>query len=282
MSICTLCNAPIGSNNLAVFKCGHTFHLNCVFDVPYATRCSTCHVVKDLLPDLGTDRSVALAADIAAKVEQHRLKSNQPLTFMQNIQRMITPLTPKARTMRDNVKHNKKLSIIRELGFGPDDAVRERIPWSEIHAMYSGKEILDFGFEWSHMVDMGILPTHLKSFTWTQQLHQLKLNAQKMLQMRITITELAALEYTTHQLVELGFTWPILTHMGANVNTWRNFKFELIDIKRNWSPTLSQWVAGGFYDKERVQQAGWPMEDILHNLPTMTERASGRSLRLAF
>lgn len=282
MSVCTLCNGSLGSKDLAVFSCGHTFHLTCVFDVPHSTKCSTCHVPVDLLPDLGTDRSVALAADVSAKIEQHRLKSSQPLTFLQNVKRMITPLTPKARTMRDNVKHNKKLSIIRDLGFGPDDAVRERIPWSEIHSVYNGKEVLDFGFQWSHMVDMGILPSHLESFSWTQQKHQLKLDAQKMLKMRITITELASLGYTTHQLVELGFTWPILTQMGANVNTWRNFNFELVDIKRNWSPSLSQWVAAGFYDKDRVQQAGWPMENVLQNLPVMSERVSGRSLRLAF
>jgi hypothetical protein len=45
---------------------------------------------------------------------------------------------------------------------------------------------------------------------------------------------------------------------------------------------LSQLVSSGFYDKERVQQAGWPIDDILQQLPVMTERISGRSLRLAF
>ena len=100
--------------------------------------------------------------------------------------------------------------------------------------------------------------------------------------MRITISELAGLKLTTHQLIELGFTWPILTQMGANVSTWRNFNFDLLDIKRNWSPTLAQLVSAGFYDKERVQQAGWPIDDILQHLPVMTERICGRSLRLAF
>lgn len=282
MSLCTLCNETIGSSNSAVFSCGHTFHLTCVFDMPYSTQCATCNPSSDLLPDLGTDRTIALAADVSAKIEHHRLKNSQPMTLIQNIQRMITPLTPKARTMRDNIKHNKKLAIIRDLGFGPDDAVRERIPWSEVHNAYSGKEMLDFGFTWSHMVDMGILPTQLCAFTWTQQKHQLKLNAEKLLKMRITISELAGLRYTTHQLVEFGFTWPILSQMGANVSTWRNFKFDIVDIKRNWSPTVSQWVAAGFYDKDRVQQAGWPIDDILTNLPTMSDRVAGRSLRLAF
>ena len=103
-----------------------------------------------------------------------------------------------------------------------------------------------------------------------------------MLQMRLTITELANARYTTHQLVELGFTWSVLAQMGANVDTWLRFNFSIEDIKRYWTPTLSQWVNAGFYDKKRVQQAGWPMEGILDSLPTMSERCNGRVLRLAF
>ena len=282
MSVCQLCFKPFDKHNRAVFQCGHQFHLSCVFDMPFNTKCATCNPSSEMLPDLGLDRSIAVAADVSAKIEQHRLKTSQPLSVFQNMVRFITPLTPKARTFRDNVRHNRKLQVISDLGFGPEDAVRERIPWSEIHATYDGKQILEFGFTWDHMVEMGILPTHLNAFTWTQQKHQLKLSAENLLKMRITITELAAQKFTTHQLVELGFTWPILTQMGANVSTWRNFKFDIVDIKRNWSPTVSQWVSAGFYDKDRVQQAGWPMDEILQHLPAMSERASGRSLRLAF
>jgi hypothetical protein len=147
---------------------------------------------------------------------------------------------------------------------------------------YESKDILDFGFKWNQMVTLGVLPTHLAHFTWTQQLHKLKLNVEKMLKMRLTITELADMKYTTHQLVELGFTWPVLASMGANADTWKRFGFELEDIKRYWQPSLSQWVAAGFYDKDRVKQAGWPMDSILDSLPSMDQRASGRVLRLAF
>lgn len=70
--------------------------------------------------------------------------------------------------------------------------------------------------------------------------------------------------------------------MGANVDTWMRFGFELSDIKRYWSPTLTQWVTAGFFDKKRVEQAGWPMDSVLSSLPTMNERCSGRVLRLAF
>ena len=174
------------------------------------------------------------------------------------------------------------LFMIAAAGFGPEDAVQERVRFSDIVSRYDSKDILEFGFDWDHMVQMGILPTELSHFSWTQQIHKLKLNVEKMLKMRLTITELADMKYTTHQLVELGFTWAVMASMGANVDTWRRFKFDLEDLKRYWQPTLSQWVAAGFYDKDRVKQAGWPMDSLMESLPVMDQRAKGRVLRLAF
>jgi hypothetical protein len=223
-----------------------------------------------------------MSADIEAKIKERQLKPHEPLSFLQRMTAVISPLTPKASTFLDHVHHNNKLSVIRSHGFGPADAVQERIPWGKIHARYSGSDILEFGFEWQHMVDMGIVPTQLSKFTWTQQQHKLKLNAEALLAIRMTVSELARLKYTSHQLVDLGFDWTVLTRMGATVDTWKQFKLSITDIKRYWSPTVSQWVAAGFYDKARLERAGWDIEDVVEALPVMTERCSGRVLRLAF
>lgn len=282
MSLCTLCDQPLLSKNLAVFECGHQFHLTCVLSCPHSSLCSKCTHVHELLPNIGTDRQVAMSADIVARLEQKSLKPARKWSVIERIARAVTPLTPKAQSFRDHMLHNKKLSKIREYGFVADDAVKERIRWSEICSKYKSKDIIDFGFTWNHMIEMGIVPTELGKFSWNQQQHKLQLDAQKMLQMRLTITELAAAHYTTHQLVELGFSWSVLAQMGANVDTWMRFGFELSDIKRYWSPTLTQWVTAGFFDKKRVEQAGWPMDSVLSSLPTMNERCSGRVLRLAF
>jgi hypothetical protein len=282
MTSCTLCEFPLTNKNIAIFDCGHTFHLTCVFSCPHSTLCSLCTHVPELLPNIGTDRQVAMTTDIMSKLEQKSLKPIQKWSVLQQFARTITPLTPKAQSFRDHIRHNKKLSKIREYGFIPEDAVKERIRWSDISNKYSSKDMIDFGFEWCHMIEMGIIPSELKKFTWVQQQHKLKLDANKMLQMRLTITELSDARYTTHQLIDLGFTWSILAQMGANVDTWSRFGFDIADIKRYWSPTLTQWVTAGFYDKKRVQQAGWPIDDVLDSLPTMNERCSGRVLRLAF
>ena len=38
---------------------------------------------SDMLPDLGYDRTIALAADVNAKIEQRRLKNMQPVSMIQ-------------------------------------------------------------------------------------------------------------------------------------------------------------------------------------------------------
>jgi hypothetical protein len=281
-SVCNLCSKELATKNLATFPCGHSFHLSCVLAVPYDVKCSTCNQCNQVGADVGTDRRIAMNADLIMKVEQRRLKPIQKSGMFSGIVSLITPLTPSPQTFVDHMKQNKKLSVISAAGFGPEDAVQERVRFSDIVTRYEAKDILEFGFNWTHMVTLGILPPHLKHFTWTQQIHKLKLNVEKMLKMRLTITELADMNYTTHQLVELGFTWSVMASMGANVDTWKRFNFELEDIKRYWTPTLSQWVAAGFYDKDRVKHAGWPMETVIQTLPAMDQRAQGRVLRLAF
>jgi len=281
-SVCNLCSEPLTSKNLAVFECGHSFHLSCVQSIPFSTKCSQCTTVNDLSADVGVDRNIIMKSDLLMRVSERRLKPIIGNSVIGNLVQFITPLTPKPFTFVDHMKQNKKLSMIAAAGFGPEDAVQERVRFSDIVSRYDSKDIIEFGFDWDHMVQMGILPTELSHFSWTQQIHKLKLNVEKMLKMRLTITELADMNYTTHQLVELGFTWAVMASMGANVDTWRRFKFDLEDLKRYWQPTLSQWVAAGFYDKDRVKQAGWSMDSLMESLPVMDQRAKGRVLRLAF
>jgi hypothetical protein len=279
---CTLCSQLLLDRNQATFDCGHHFHLSCVLLQPYSSLCSTCEVATDKLPDLGLDRQVAMTACRAVKIQQRQLHSVEAATLLQRLSRALTPLTPQALCFTDHMYHNKRLSFITSAGFEPRDAVQERVQWADIADRYDSAAILDFGFKWHHMVSLGIQPKQLQHFNWSQQIRSLELTAAQLLQTNMTVTELAQLQYTAHQLLELGFQWQLLANMGTNVETWPLFGFTLEDIKRYWSPTLTQWVSAGFYDKERVQHAGWQMEDVLKTLPRMRERSAGRVLRLDF
>ena len=279
---CTLCNEIVPERNTATFACGHTFHLTCVLMQPFSSLCSQCDQPVTDLPDIGLDRKVAIASDVASKIQQRQLTCVQPTSILQRIGNAISPLTPSLRTFSDYLYHNKSLSYISSLGFSPKDAVHERVKWDKISSTYEVTDILKFNFKWQHMVEMGITPTDVGLFSWQQQQRDLQLDARKLLQTNISLSELADLKYTTHQLLEMGFDWSVLTQMGASVDSWRMFGFPLEDIKQYWNPSLTNLVTAGFYDKDRVKMAGWDMEDVLHSLPNMSDRSNGRVLRLAF
>lgn len=278
---CTLCQSKLTERNTAVFDCGHSFHLSCVVS-HQGSLCLTCENNSDHLPDVGLDREVAIRSNLASKIRLRQLQPVPETSFLSKVQRMLTPLTPQATCFSDHVYHNKKLTYISTAGFEPKDAIQERIKWSDIATRYKSQDILDFGFNWSQMVTMGLTPRELQLFSWSQQARQLELTAAKILQLNISVSELAAMKYSTHQLVELGFTWQVMASIGATVETWRSFGFKLEDLKRYWQPTLTQWVSAGFYDKDRLTHAGWDIEDVLHTLPSVESRSSGRMLRLAF
>lgn len=280
--VCRLCNQKISDRNTATFECGHSFHLSCILSHPYSSLCYECSPSTTLLPDLGLDRNIAIAAHTTSKIQQRQLKGIAKSTFLQRIGNIITPLTPALSHFSDHLSHNKRLSFIASAGFGPSDACQERIQWAKIAATYTSQDILTFGFTWQDMVAMGITPDGVGQFTWQQQRRELELTAQKLLQTNISLTELAKLQYTTHQLVELGFDWSVLTQMGASVDNWGIFKFSLEDIKTYWNPSLTDLVSAGFYDKDRLKNAGWPMTEVFKTLPNLTNRTAGRVLRLAF
>ena len=98
----------------------------------------------------------------------------------------------------------------------------------------------------------------------------------------IVISHKKFLNFTPHQLNDLGFTWDVLLSMGGDVKTLSYFNVELEDLKTYWNPTQGQWYEAGFYDKSRVIEAGWDIEHVTRLLPELDGRLSGRTLRLQF
>tara|TARA_B110000977_G_scaffold108627_1_gene141341 strand:+ start:197 stop:958 length:762 start_codon:yes stop_codon:yes gene_type:complete len=253
-----------------------------VLSQPYSSLCAECDLPPTNLPDMGLDRSVAISSNAISKIQQRQLKGIIKRTFLQKIGNLITPLTPSLDCFSDHLYHNKRLSFIASVGFSPTDAVQERIKWSKISSTYDTVDILEFGFKWAHMIEMQITPDEVHLFSWQQQQKNLELTAQKLLQTNISLSELAQMKYTTHQLLELGFDWNVMTILGASVDSWGMFDFSLEDIKTYWNPSLTDLVSGGFYDRNRIKAAGWDMDEVMETLPNMTDRSAGRVMRLAF
>jgi hypothetical protein len=270
----------------AIFDCGHAVHLSCLLKQTqyglYACPVCTDKASAALKPNLGKDREIAMQSTHSARVRERQLFPPKRPNIISRVLNYFSPLTPVATTFQEHVHNKTSLKSMKTLGFTPADAIQDRVRWRRIQYNYTPEELMDFGFQWDHMVSLGIEPQHINAFSWNVLKNQLKLDSKKLLQLNISISELATLNFTCAQYHELGFDWPLWTRMGANVETLRPFNWSLQDIKTYWSPSVSQWIQAGFYDRKRLMAAGWPIEDARNVLPSLTQRNPGRSIRLNF
>ena len=66
----------------------------------------------------------------------------------------------------------------------------------------------------------------------------LHLDARKLLSTDLTLSELAKLNLSAHQLSEMGFTWDTFMAMGADVHTLKKLNLQFEDIKLLWKPSV--------------------------------------------
>lgn len=282
---CFLCYETIQEEegNVATYDCGHKVHLHCALQraTQMHTRCMQCSVDGEVTPDLGQDRQVAIEASTSLAIRKRQLKPPAAIGFWKRVWRYVTPFVPTPLTFSDYMHNKTSLDRLQRLGFTHKDALHEGVRWGALASKYTPSDLLLFGFTWDDMVQMGVQTKHLKEFTWAQLRHSLNLDARKLLNTDMTLSELAQLHLTAHQLSELGFNWDTLMSMGADVNTLKTLDLTFEDIKLLWNPPATQLNRCGFYDRKRLQKAGWDIETLLPQLPTM-ERTGGRQLRLAF
>lgn len=155
------------------------------------------------LPDLGTDIMASMRSVVAAR--------RTPAAEMSMWQKATTMFSKKE---LPRCLHYS-LTTLALQGFQPQDFIEHNIPWRSIQHPIDAT--IDFGFEWSHMIAMQFEPHHFKSMEW-RHFQQLKIGAMEMLQSSLRIHDLVALELTPQQLHQLGWTWDLLTSIGATTD----------------------------------------------------------------
>ena len=264
----------------------HKFHLSCVLNRAshFNVSCPSCTDNTTNKPSLGDDRMVSIQSSIEARVLARKIRPQDEKGFWSSLYDWFHPFKSNKETLMYYMNAGYPLSEIKKLGFTPEDAVQENIPWTKLCNFTTSDHLLAFGYKWSHMLLLGIKPFQLSSdyFTWTQIRHSLNIDAREILKMNITIQDLADLQFTPHQLQDLGFTWDVLLSMGGNTKTLGYFNISLDDFKTYWNPTQAQWYEAGFYDKSNVVEAGWDLDAVTRLLPVLDGRFSGRNIRLQF
>lgn len=284
-STCAVCNEKLEKDvNMAVFDCGHRHHLSCVLEraAIYDAKCPVCSSVQNLnlKPNLGNDRNIAISSSIEARIKRRQMVPKQSNNWLVAWFRSVLRKDPV--TLKEHMQARIKLPELTRLGFTPRDAVQEGIPWSFVSNLYTSSQLLQFGFKWSDMSTMDIKPMDLKSLTWSQLKHTLKVSARDLLSLNITLAEITELGFSPHQLNDLGVSFDLLMSMGGNVKTFKEMGLSVEDINTYFRPSINQWVNTGFYDKNKLTMYGWDIDSVIRVLPAQTGRAHGRQIRLAF
>lgn len=288
MPDCVLCRRQLPNDptrpGVARFECGHIFHLQCVLThaCNYRTACPSCDIAKDLAPNLGADRCIAIAANAAAARRRRMLYPSAPQSTGQRIWNAIVGSS--ATTLKQHVQRGTKIDDLKRLGYGPDDLVAEEIHWNDVVQKYTATDILNFGVRWNHATRMGVRPSALKMFTWAQLRHCLNISARDLLSLDVSITDLAELNISPAHLVDMGFDWKALESLGASVETLPAMSLTVPDIKTYFKPNARDFERAGFYDKQRLLKSGWDVDRVTAALPASGWRANGRVRRsnLAF
>ena len=283
MPDCVLCRQSLPNDptrpGVARFECGHIFHLRCVLNhaTNFRTACPSCDIAKDLAPNLGGDRCIAIAANAAAARRRRMLYPTAPQSTGQRLWNALVGSS--AVSLAQHIQRGTKINDLQRLGFGPDDLVAENVHWNTLVQKYNATDILNFGVRWNHAVRMGVRPSALKMFTWAQLRHCLNISARDLMSIDVSITDLAEMNISPAHLVDMGFDWKAMESLGASVETLKALSMSVADIKTYFKPNAREFERAGFYDKQRLLKSGWDVDRVTSSIPASGWRANGRVRR---
>jgi len=209
---------------------------------------------------------VALNTLIAARRKHREIKPN--VSYLGGISSWFGNRTV---TIKSLVSNGTSLATLKIQGYLPEDFVEKQVSWKHLSNVYTTDALLDFGFQWHHMVLMGFNPDDFKKFTWEQLYDKLNVRASDMLKTSITVRQLSELNFSIQQVKQLKFTWNDLVTMEGNVKTMRLLTNNLSDLKTYFNPNTSDWDKAGF-TSERIKLYKWSTNDFT---PVRQKRAIG-------
>jgi len=262
---CTLCNEEILKSgnvrpNVATFDCGHEFHLSCTISYcksRYTDKCPSCPT-PDLRskPNFSKDRVHAIQTLIDARRNNRETKVD--VSFLGGLSSWFGN---KKVTLKNLVGNGTSLNTLKVQGYLPEDFIENQVTWKRLCDIYKTDALLEFGFQWHHMILMGFCPEGFKQFTWQQMYDNLNIRASDMLKTSITVRQLSELQLSIQQIKQLGFTWGDFVSMGGNVKTMRLLTNNLSDLKTYFNPTGVDWENAGF-TTERISLYKWKTEEF--------------------
>ena len=133
------------------------------------------------------------------------------------------------------------------------------VKWGSLVQAHGVDALLQHGFRWHDMLACGFAAQNLCSLTSGQRA-QLGINATRALECRPGIREISGLGLGASELVEMGWTLPLLQELGLNAANMVDFGLPL----RAWIEHMGvrDFGALGFDTYANCAAAGWNHSDI--------------------
>ena len=118
------------------------------------TDCFKCKPVKTTsFPNLSHDRILAMETLIQAR--QNKAKTTKGwFNFGSS-------------SLKGMVSNGSSLNSIALKGYTPEDFIEESITWKQMSRVYTPDALMEFGFQWNHLLMMGFEPKDFKKIPLT-------------------------------------------------------------------------------------------------------------------
>tara|TARA_Y100000593_G_scaffold66865_1_gene122994 strand:- start:613 stop:1320 length:708 start_codon:yes stop_codon:yes gene_type:complete len=151
------------------------------------------------------------------------------------------------------------LDTLRNSGVHPSTLASNGIRLAPLLKQHGFDALIDYGFSWQDMRDMGLTARQACSMN-ASQLRNLGVNACMLAELRPTISYIASMRMSPVELHQFGFTSDLLVAMGLHADNMAQFGYSIPDWKRTIG--IKNWQALGFVDYSECERMGWSRVDL--------------------
>lgn len=193
---------------------------------------------QPLAIDLGADQLTAIKAMVQARRQR---RSNIPDASGGFLSRASSLFSGAALTIPQMVDRKVPFSKMARQGLIPADIVQSGVGYKRLQNSYSVREMVDFGFKWSHVKQLGMDVCDLNSMTM-EHYHLLGIRADNLCDdLPLTAADLVSLfRGRPHQLRELGFTWGHFQRLQMTQEQLADMIPNSRDVDTYFAPTSAQ------------------------------------------
>lgn len=158
---------------------------------------------------------------------------------------------------------NKLLSMSladqRDAGVHPCSVAAMGIKWSTMLKKYGFASLIEHGFSWDNMREMGITAKQASRML-PSQLASLGVNASRFVELQPSISDIASMKMQPSDLKHAGYTPELLQSLGLDAKSMINFGYKLHD----WANVIGikDWKSLGFIDYSECERLGWSTHDM--------------------